>query len=155
MFQIICHKYNVAIISVCWLFFLFFYIKFYGIVSNLEGEKYIKEAQNLLNGQGFSAVRFWFYSVTIIIIAAALKLKIGFLGVVIIQSLLNLFTLLYFYKSLTLIFGKFTLVPLILICITISFTPYSSWNVYYFIELFFPLCLLIYYQEKVNNWILI
>lgn len=26
---------------------------------------------------------------------------------------------------------------------------------YYFVELFFPLCLLIYHQQKVNNWILI
>ena len=106
----------------------------YGIVTTFEAAKYIKEAERLINYQTLSASRFWFYSITIFIITISLQLKIGFTGAVIIQSLLNLLTILFFHRSLKLIFPKFSLFPLIIVAIAIAFLPYSSWNVFLYTE---------------------
>lgn len=129
-----CPKSGNSIIVLFWLLFFLLHLYLYGIVTTFEAAKYIKEAERLINYQTLSATRFWFYSITIFIITISLKLKIGFTGAVIIQSLLNLLTILFFHRSLKLIFPKFSLFPLIIIAITIAFLPYSSWNVFLYTE---------------------
>ena len=129
-----CLKSGNSIIVLFWLLFFLLHLYLYGIVTTFEAAKYIKEAERLINYQTLSATRFWFYSITIFIITISLKLKIGFTGAVIIQSLLNLLTILFFHRSLKLIFPKFSLFPLIVIAITIAFLPYSSWNVFLYTE---------------------
>lgn len=129
-----CLKSGNSIIVLFWLLFFLLHLYLYGIVTTFEAAKYIKEAERLINYQTLSATRFWFYSITIFIITISLKLKIGFTGAVIIQSLLNLLTILFFHRSLKLIFPKFSLFPLIIIAITIAFLPYSSWNVFLYTE---------------------
>ncbi len=129
-----CLKFGNSIIVLFWLLFFLLHLYLYGIVTAFEAAKYIKEAERLINYQTLSATRFWFYSITIFIITISLKLKIGFTGSVIIQSLLNLLTILFFHRSLKLIFPKFSLFPLIIIAITLAFLPYSSWNVFLYTE---------------------
>lgn len=132
-----CNRFSVPIILSCWLLLFLLHLNFYGIVTDLESKKYITEAENLISNKGLSAPRFWFYSITILIIAVSLKIKIGFIGAVFIQSFLNLLAILFFHKSLKLIFKQSSLYPLIIICITIAFSPYSSWNVFLFTESIF------------------
>lgn len=129
-----CLKFSNSIIVLFWLLFFLLHLYLYGIVTTFEAAKYIKEAERLINYQTLSASRFWFYSITIFIITISLQLKIGFTGAVIIQSLLNLLTILFFHRSLKLIFPKFSLFPLIIVAIAIAFLPYSSWNVFLYTE---------------------
>jgi hypothetical protein len=127
-------KHNSLFIVFFWLVFFLFHLYKYGVVTGLEAEKYIREAQNLATGNRFSAPRFWFYSITILIITVSLKLKIGFTGAVVIQSFLNLLSILYFNKALQQIFRSDSLFPLFICFVIISFSPYSSWNVFLFTE---------------------
>ena len=132
-----CIRFSVPIILMSWLLLFFLHLDFYGVITDLESKKYIAEAENLISNKGLSAPRFWYYSITIIIIAVSLKIKIGFIGAVFIQSFLNLLAILFFHKSLKLIFKQSSLNPFIIICIIITFSPYSSWNVFLFTESIF------------------
>ena len=144
-------KYSIHILILLWLLFFLLHLYFYGIVINLEAEKYIHEAQNIINKKGFSAIRFWFYSSTIFIIIVALKLKIGFTGAVIFQSAFNLSALLFFYKSIYYIFNRSSLIPFIIICVAILFSPYSSWNVFLYTESIFYSSILFLTATIVNH----
>ena len=87
------------LIVLIWLFSTLLYLQLFGIVTNLEAGKYINEAGTFINNGSFTAPRYWFYSITIFIIAIALKLKIGLTGAFIIQAMLNLYAYLFFYKA--------------------------------------------------------
>jgi hypothetical protein len=143
-------KYGTMILLLVWAFFFLLHLQHYGIVTTLEAEKYIDEAKNLVTHKGLSAARYMFYSVTIFIIAMALKLKIGFAGAVIAQSLLNLFAIYIFYRALRQIFIN-TLIPLFIVCLIIAFSPYSSWNVFLFTESVFYSCILLLVSAIINH----
>jgi hypothetical protein len=129
----ILSKYAKVLIIVTWLFTTMIYLKIFGIVTYAEAEKYITEAQRFLTTHTFSAPRYWFYSITIFIIALALKIKIGLTGAFILQSLLNLFAFLFFYNELKKIF-KFPLTAFFIIIFLLIFWPYQSWVVYLYSE---------------------
>lgn len=154
-------KLSTPIIILCWVSFFLIHLKLYGVVTNLEAGKYIHEAENLVNNKSFSSLRFWFYSITILIITLSLKLKIGFIGAVFIQSFINLLALLFFHRSLKLIFQSSVLFPLLIICVAILFSPYSSWNVFLFTEsIFYSSILLliasiIYHSYHKKSWSLL
>jgi len=115
------HLLNTCFISGLWLFVLLLHWHIYGIVTHLEAEKYISEAENIIDHKGFSAPRFWFYSVTIYTIAASLKLKAGLYGAVIIQSVYNLLAILFFHRSLQKIFQS-NLYPFFIVLLLIIFS---------------------------------
>lgn len=120
-----------------------FYLQKFGIVSDLEASKYINEAKLLIKNGSFSASRYWFYSITIFIIAIALKLKIGLTGAFVLQALLNLFSYLIFYKALKKIF-KLPLIAFFIVLYLLVFWPYQSWVVFLFTEsAFFSLILIL------------
>lgn len=70
----------------------------YGVVTDFEAKKYINEAGNLLQNGTVSSPNFWLYSVQIFLIAAAIKLKVGFISVIIVQLFLNGLATFIFYK---------------------------------------------------------
>lgn len=121
------------LIALLWLISTLIFIKLFGIVTNLEAEKYIGEAEEFIKNGSLSAPRFWFYSVTIFIIVLALKLKIGLIGAFIIQGLLNLFAYLFFYNEIKKIF-KIPLTAFFIVTYLMLFWPYQSWIVYLFTE---------------------
>ena len=126
-------KYAKSVILLCWLITTALYLKQFGIVTSLEAEKYISEAKNYLSNGTFSAPRYWFYCVTIFIIATALKLKIGLTGAFVLQALLNLFAYLYFYGGIKKIFN-YSLTPLVIVLYLQLFWPYQSWVTFLFTE---------------------
>ena len=138
-----CLKYSVAVILFLYAAVFLLHLHLFGIGTTLEAEKYIQEAKNLVNHKGLSASRFWFYSITIFLIYVCLQLKIGFTGAVILQSLLNLAVILFFHTSLKLLFRPFSILPLLIACTAVIFSPYSSWNVFLFTESVFYSCILL------------
>src|SRR5674476_1442073 len=70
----------------------------YGIVTGLEATKYIDEANHFLQFGNFNANNHYLYSTEIFLIAAVIKLRIGFAVIVVVQLLLNLFATIMFYK---------------------------------------------------------
>jgi hypothetical protein len=136
-------KYSKYIIILCWLAAVIFYYTFFGLMTSLEAQKYIREANSLLTTGTVSAPRFWFYSVTIFIIAIATKAGIGLFGAFIIQAVINLLSLLLFYKALKKIFYN-TTTALFIILYLILFWPYQSWIVYLYTEsVYFSLILVL------------
>lgn len=144
-------KYSRLILCTTWLFTTLFYLKLYGIFTGLEAEKYINEAHTLIETGSFSAPRFWFYSITIFILAIAFKLKIGITGAFIIQGLLNLFAYLFFLKALTELF-KSTVTALLIVIYLLVFLPYQTWVVFFFTEsAFFSMILILFSFIILNN----
>lgn len=140
----ISQKYSRLIICIAWLCSTLIYLKLYGIFTGLEAEKYINEAHSLIKTGSFSAPRFWFYSITIFVLAISFKLKIGITGAFIIQALINLFAYLFFSKALTIIF-KNAATALFIIIYLLAFLPYQTWIVFLFTEsLFFSLILILF-----------
>lgn len=140
----ILSKYARHLIILTWLFTTILYLKIFGIVTHAEAEKYITEAQRFLNTATLSAPRYWFYSITIFIIAIALKIKIGLTGAFVLQSLLNLFAFLFFYNELKKIF-QISLTAFFINIFLLIFWPYQSWVVYLYSEsAFFSLILILF-----------
>ncbi|UAY53514.1 hypothetical protein [Ferruginibacter albus] len=136
-------KYGISFLFGCWLLITVLHLYLYGIGTTLEAEKYIGEANRLINRQGFTEVRYVFYSLTIFIIWLSLTIKIGLSGAVVIQALYNLFALFFFFKSLRQIFNS-EVYPFAITLLLIVFSPYSSWTVYLYTEsVFYSSCLLL------------
>lgn len=140
----ISQKYSHLIICFAWLCSTLIYLKLYGIFTGLEAEKYINEAHSLLKTGTFSEPRFWFYSITIFVLAISFKLKIGITGAFIIQALINLFAYLFFAKALIAIF-KNAVTAILIVVYLLAFLPYQTWVVFLFTEsLFFSLILILF-----------
>lgn len=74
-----------------------------GIVIDGEAEKYISEAHTFLEIGSVSSSNFWLYIIQIILIAFSIKFNLSFVFVVVIQLLVNLFSVAavyYFIRSL-------------------------------------------------------
>lgn len=131
----------VWLLFICWAVvqtILFFQ---YGIFTDLEAKKYITEAHNLIDKGTVSTPNFWLYSTQIFLIAAAIKLKTGYVSVYIIQLLLNAFSTFVFYKYLCKVHSIKT--GLIVTLILIFNFPFQTFNSFLQTEsLFFSLTIL-------------
>ena len=113
----------------------------YGVVTEFEAHKYISEANTFIKTSNFSTPNFWLYSVQIFIIAAAIKLKTGFLSVALVQLLFNGFATYSFYKLISAISNK--LVGFIITLLLICNYPFQTFNTSLQTEsLFFSLTIL-------------
>lgn len=90
----------------------------YGIVTDFEAKKYINEAGNLLQNGTVSTSNYWLYSIQIFLIATAIKLKTGFLFVVILQLIFNGWAAFLFFKFISKSSNRVTafIITLFLIC---------------------------------------
>jgi hypothetical protein len=147
----IINKYGIYFLSFCWIAATLLHLHIYGPGTTLEAEKYIREANRLVNHEGLSASRFIFYLLTISIIWLSLILKIGLYGAIIIQLFYNLVALYFFYRALFHLF-KFSVFPMVIVLMLIIFSPYSSWNVYLYTEsVFYSSILLLLSALIINN----
>lgn len=114
-----------------------------GIVTGFEAIKYIDEAQHFLQFGTLSSNNFWLYSTEIFLIAAALKLHLNFIFIVMIQWLLNLFATWMFYELAIYILKK----PLLAFSVTFIFIiniTYQVYNSFLFTESIFYSLTVIY-----------
>lgn len=114
-----------------------------GIVTGLEAEKYITQANNFLQFGKPASNNFYFYSTQIFLIAAAIKLQVGFTVIVIIQLLLNLFATIMFYR-LAICFLKSPLIAVMATFFFIVNIPYQVYNSFLFTESIFYSLTIIY-----------
>lgn len=82
----------------CWVSVQLFFLITKGIILEFEAGKYINEARLLLNEGHLSSKNLWFYSFQIFLLAAAIKTKIGFTFIYLLQLLINGASTIVFYK---------------------------------------------------------
>ncbi len=98
----------------------------YGLVTSFEAHKYIVEADYLLKTGTVSTPNFWLYATQILLIAGAMKLKTGFISVVIAQLLLNGLATYSFYKFSLHISNKLT-AGIITLLLILNY-PFQTFN---------------------------
>lgn len=130
----------------------------FGIVTQNEAEKYIKQADLLLKGEFPSSPKYYYYLPIIYLIAFAQKLSLGYGFVVLAQSCFSAFAFTCFYKGTARVFSTTTaLIASVLLCL---FLPFFSWNFHLYSEsIFISLSLVLYYLicrfEEQHRWTLI
>ncbi|RYY64199.1 MAG: hypothetical protein EOO12_10300 [Chitinophagaceae bacterium] len=116
-----------------------------GIVTALEAEKYIRQADLVLKGSFPGSPKYYYYLPIIYLIAFAQKFSLGYSFVVGVQTTLSLASLFLFYGGTARLFGRpAALIAGVLLC---GFLPYFSWDFYLYSEsLFFSGAMLLYYR---------
>jgi hypothetical protein len=142
------NKHGAIIIFLAWMISVGTNLYFWGFNTTMEAEKYIREARHFIEYGGFSAPRYWFYSVTTFIIAFSLKIHAGLWGAFAIQALINLFAYLLLYKALKKIL-RYPFTALVIIIYLLGFWPYQSWVVYLYTESMFFSSILILFSSLV------
>jgi hypothetical protein len=124
----------------------------YGIVTTLEADKYISQAEYFLKTGNFSSNNYWLYSTQVFLIAAAIKLHLGYTVIVVAQLLLNLFATWMFYK-LGIFFLKNSILAFMATFVFIINIPYQVYNSFLFTESVFYSLTIIYssYLLRLNQ----
>jgi hypothetical protein len=100
-----------------------------GIVTIGEPEKYIHQAHLFIQTGHFESPNFNFYAVTILLLAACLKLHIGFVLVVAVQLSLNFIATLYFHNTVDTLFQS-RQAALIATALLLLNIPYQAFNTF-------------------------
>ncbi|HEV7332980.1 MAG TPA: glycosyltransferase family 39 protein [Flavisolibacter sp.] len=132
----------------------------FGIISTLEAEKYILQADNVLEGTFPSASKYYFYLPIVYLIAFAKKYALGYGFVVITQSLFSLVGLLLFFKGIKKILeARIATYASLALCL---FLPFLQWNFYLYSEsIFITLSMILFYaicqfeKQNIKNFLLI
>ncbi len=114
-----------------------------GMVTGFEASKYIDEANYYLRYGNFTSANYHLYSTQIFLIALAIKFRLGFTVIVVLQLLLNLLATYMFYKLTVSFFAK----PFFAIAATFFFIvniPYQVYNSFLFTESVFYSLTIIY-----------
>jgi len=140
------------VLLVLWIIVQWFLLWRNGIVTSLEADKYISQAHFFLNTGTLSGNNYWLYSTQVFLIAAAIKLHMGFAIIVIIQFLLNLLSTWMFYK-LALKFLNDPVTPFLATFFFIINIPYQVYNSFLFTESIFYSLTIIYssYLLRLNR----
>ena len=85
-----------------------FLLYHFGIETDGEAVKYIREANNLITHHSLSSRNFWMYITQIILIFVSLKLNLGYEFVVGVQLLFSVLATFGFYQLVTHLFGNKT-----------------------------------------------
>ncbi|MGZ5222025.1 MAG: hypothetical protein ACXWC7_18210, partial [Chitinophagaceae bacterium] len=116
----------------------------FGFYFQMEAEKYVSEANFILQNQHLSQGRYLFYLTTILIIALSISMKIGLYGAVFIIMTINLAGYLYFFKALKKVFYS-RLPAFLVILFLLSFWPYQTWSLFLYTEcLFYSLVMFLF-----------
>jgi hypothetical protein len=136
-------RYDKTILLLLWFIVQGFLLWHYGVVTYLEADKYISQAEYFIQHGTLSTNNYWLYSTEVFLIVAAIKLHLGFTVIAIVQLLLNLFSTWMFYK-LALSFLKRELLAFIVTIIFIINIPYQVYNSFLFTESIFYSLTVIY-----------
>ncbi len=85
-----------------------FLLYYFGIRTDGEAIKYIREANNLITHHSLSSRNFWMYITQIVLIFVSLKLSLGYEFVVGVQLLISVLATLSFYRLVAHLFGNKT-----------------------------------------------
>ena len=136
-------RYYKLILFSLWLIIQSCLLWHYGVVTYLEADKYISQAQYFIQHGTLSTNNYWLYSTEVFLIVAAIKLHLGFAVIAILQLLLNLFSTWMFYKLALFFLKKETLASFATILFIINI-PYQIYNSFLFTESIFYSLTIIY-----------
>lgn len=142
-FKIALFKKQFFFLLFLWAFVQGYLIWQNGIVTDLEASKYIDEANHFLQFGNFNTNNHYLYSTQIFLIAAVIKLHLGFSVIVFIQLLLNLLATIMFYKLSSSFLKKPVLATLTTFFFIINI-PYQSYTSFLFTESIFYSLTIIY-----------
>lgn len=108
----------------------------FGFYFQMEAEKYISEANFIIQNHHLSQGRFLFYLSTILVIALSISMKTGLYGALFIIMSINLAGYLYFFKALKKAFNS-RLPAFLVILVLLSFWPYQTWSLFLYTECLF------------------
>ena len=118
----------------------------YGIITSNEAVKYAREANNFLNGKGFSEQKYIFYSVYIFIHIVFIKAGFETVGVYMFQLLVNLLSVYFLYKTARKVYQN-TSIAFIAALLLIICLPFQYWTVCLYTEsLFCSLIIILLYS---------
>lgn len=120
---------NKMIIFILWAITTCFFSIKNGIVTTGEAEKYIGQANLFIQSGHLSAPNLWMYFTQIALLAFCIKLKSGFVIAVVVQLFFNLYSALYFYKTLVYIFNS-TAIALTGVAILLLNQPYQEFTTF-------------------------
>jgi Dolichyl-phosphate-mannose-protein mannosyltransferase len=129
---------------VVWALMNGYLLRTYGIVSSVgEPPKYIFEAETLIHTGHLTSASYWLYFTQIALLAAAIRLKLSFFFVALIQLLCNLLAAICFYKTLLHLFHREKVAIIGTMMLLLNY-PYQQFNVYLQTEsLFYSLTLIL------------
>ena len=136
----------VACLLIIWTLMNGYLLKTYGIVSAVgEPPKYVFEAETLLRTGHLSSANYWLYFTQIALLTAAIRLKLSFVFVALIQLFCNLLAAICFYKTLLYLFHREKVAFIGTLMLLLNY-PYQQFNVYLQTEsLFYSLTLILSY----------
>jgi hypothetical protein len=123
-------------LSLLWLLMQVALHKQFGLVTQDEAAKYIREAGLLVDGQPYTKIQYLLYSTYILFLSFCLKIKIGLYGAFVLQTALSGLSMYYFYKLACLLSGNQTQSKIATLYLVCCF-PYQAWNTYLYTESFF------------------
>ncbi len=115
----------------------------YGVVTYLEADKYISQAQYFIQHGTLSTNNYWLYSTEVFLIVTAIKLHLNFAAIAVLQLLLNLFSTWMFYKLAQSLL-KNEMLAFLAVVIFIINIPYQVYNSFLFTESIFYSLTVIY-----------
>lgn len=130
-------------LSIVWIVLQVLLLWQNGIVTGLEAEKYITQARYFLNHGKLASNNYYLYSTQIFLIAAVIKLHLGFPVIIGIQLVLSLYAVLMFYK-MGLRFLYNNLLAALATLFFILNIPYQTYNSHLFTESIFYSLSIIY-----------
>ena len=131
------------ILFVFWLSVQAYLLYVNGIKTDGEGISRIIEAKRLLYGIGLRGYSSYMYLTETLLIFISLKLKAGYVFVIVIQLILNLYASYTFYKYLNFLYKKKSL-ALAGSCLLILCAYYQLYNTYLYTESIFFSLIIIY-----------
>ena len=90
--------YQKILLFIVWILVQCFLVWQNGIVTILEADKYISQAEYFIKTGHLSSSNYWLYSTQVFLIVAVIKLHLSFAVIVVMQILLNLLATWMFYK---------------------------------------------------------
>jgi len=123
----------------------------FGVQQGGEAEKFIDNANRIINGQSFfNAVFGYFYIVYILLLASAIKLSVNFIAVALLQVCLSFYAALCLYKLLVKILANDHIAFLFFILYLLCY-PIQKWNLFLYSESIHT-SLLVIAVYNFNSW---
>lgn len=151
-YKISCRN-QLIVIVLAWLIVQITLFILTGIKPVLESLKYINAAKQLITTGTLPEIRYLFYLSTTLVIAFCLQLKLGYVGVVFFQLIINFLATIHFYHALKKVqrhsFSALITTLLLILCI-----PYQSWNFYLYTESLFYSFTLLFFASCISTKIM-
>lgn len=145
-------QYHALLFISSWVIITISYFFFFGVNTNLEGEKYIDQANYFLFNHSFTEGRFIFYSTTIFIIAFSQFITTSVLPAFFILAAFNFFAYFSLYKIMV-TFWNSKLQSLLFCVLLMLYFPFQSWITYLYTEnIFYSLVILLIARLIIANY---